>query len=53
MSEIVLIEPTMEYADDIWAFRQEINDCDEENEDRFAGCSSLEKCTSGEEWVNL
>ncbi len=53
MSELILIEPSMEYADDIWAFRQEILDFDKENEDQFAGCSSLGACESAEEWINL
>ena len=29
MSELVLIEPAIEYAEDIWAFRQEIIDQDD------------------------
>ena len=53
MTDIVLIEPTTEYAEDIWAFRQEIIDFDEDNDDRFAGCSSLGDCRSAEEWINL
>ena len=32
MSELILIEPSTEYADDIWAFRKEILDFDKENE---------------------
>lgn len=33
MDEIILIEPQKKYADDIWEFRQEILECDVENED--------------------
>ena len=39
---IKLMEPTLEYADEIWAFRQEILEVDENNEDQFAGCLSLD-----------
>lgn len=50
---IKLLEPQMEYADDIWAFRQEIFDFDINNEDRFAGCMSLDSCKSAEEWIKI
>lgn len=32
MEQIKLIEPQKKYADDIWEFRQEILECDAENE---------------------
>jgi hypothetical protein len=38
MNDIELIEPSVGYADDIWAFRDEIIKQDAENEDQFAGC---------------
>lgn len=38
MDEIILVEPSLEYAQDLWAFRQEIIDKDDDNEDQFAGC---------------
>ncbi len=38
MEQIELVEIEMRYADDIWKFRQEILECDAENEDQFAGC---------------
>ena len=38
MAQIELIEPSMKYADEIWAFRQEVMEFDAENEDQFAGC---------------
>lgn len=42
MDAITLIEPDIDYADDIWQFRQEILKTDADNEDRFAGCISLD-----------
>ena len=53
MSEIDLIEPQMEYAEDIWAFREEIMKFDKDNEDQFAGCKSLDTCKSAEEWIRI
>ena len=53
MDTIRLIEPTDEYAEDIWAFRQEILDEDVDNEDRFAGCLSLDTSESAEEWIKI
>ena len=53
MEQIELIEPQKKYADDIWKFRQEILDCDEENEDQFAGCISLDVSKSAEEWIKI
>lgn len=51
MDEIVLTEPQLQYAEDIWRFRQEIMDCDARNEDQFAGCTRLEECPSAAEWI--
>ncbi len=51
MSIIKLIEPAIAYADDIWEFRKEIIDFNDNDEDKFAGCSGLEKCESVEEWL--
>lgn len=45
MEQIKLVEPQMKYADDIWEFRQEILECDAEDENQFAGCISLEECS--------
>ena len=50
---ITLMEPSTEYAADIWSFRQEILDCDKDNSDQFAGCMSLDTCASAEEWVRI
>jgi len=51
--QIQLIEPNSTYTADIWAFRQEILDCDAENEDQFAGCMSLDTSKSAEEWIKI
>ena len=53
MNQIVLVEVNTKYAEDIWAFRQEIIDCDAQNEDQFAGCLSLDECKNAEEWINI
>lgn len=53
MEHIELVEPTEAYADDIRKFRQEIIDCDANNEDQFAGCLSLDICFSAKEWIEL
>ena len=42
IDELILVEPSLEYAEDLWAFRQEIIDKDADNEDQFAGCMSLD-----------
>lgn len=53
MERIELMEVQRKYADDIWRFRQEILECDAENEDQFAGCLSLDECKSAEEWIRI
>lgn len=53
MEQIVLIEPQIEYADDIWEFRREIIEYDAESEDQFAGCISLDVSKSAEEWIKI
>lgn len=53
MEQIVLITPQKRYADAIWEFRQEILECDAENENQFAGCMSLDVSKSAEEWINI
>ncbi|MCR5529329.1 MAG: GNAT family N-acetyltransferase [Saccharofermentans sp.] len=53
MDEIILIEPELSYADDIWEFRQEVFDSDKDNGDRFAGCLSLDTCSSASEWIGI
>lgn len=49
MNEIKLMKPTMEYADDIMSFRQEMLD----TRDSFAGCGSLRNCSSTDEWIKI
>lgn len=48
-----LTEPSMEYEQQIWQFRQEILDAGDQ--DSFAGCGggdrSLEACSSAGEWI--
>ena len=51
--KIKLVEPSLEYAEDIWAFRQEVLEKDADNEDQFAGCLSLDTSASPEEWIHI
>ena len=53
MDALTLIEPSAEYAAEVWAFRQEILDRDAGDRDQFAGCMSMETCASAEEWLRL
>lgn len=53
MEEIKLVAPDPGYAGDIWAFRQEILNADEDSEDQFAGCLSLDTSSSAEEWIRI
>ena len=53
MDEIILVEPSLEYAQDLWAFRQEIIDKDADNEDQFAGCMSMNSSESADEWIGI
>ncbi len=53
MKRIELVEPQNKYADDIWEFRREILEYDADNEDKFAGCMSLDVSKSADEWVEL
>lgn len=50
MDEIKLIKPTMEYAEDIMQFRQEIIDA--KDPDAFAGCGNLEDCATAQQWID-
>ncbi len=49
MNDIKLIKPSLEYADDIMKFRQELLDGGED----FAGCGFLKNCSSAEEWIKI
>ena len=53
MDTIKLIEPDLDYAGEIWAFRKEILEYDKDNEDQFAGCMSLDSSSSAEEWIRI
>lgn len=50
MDQIKLIKPTIEYADDIMRFRQEIIEA--KDPDAFAGCGNLEDCKTAQEWID-
>ena len=50
MNTITLVKPTMEYEKDLWNFRQEIIDANDES--KFAGCGNLERCESVQEWID-
>lgn len=47
---IKLTEPTTAYEKDIWQFRREI--LSSNDKDKFAGCGTLEKCSSAQEWID-
>ncbi len=50
MSNIKLMEPTTDYEEDIWQFREEI--IASKDKDKFAGCGNLEQCSSAREWID-
>ena len=47
MEKIELLKPTIEYADDIMNFRQDLLDSNSE----FAGCGNLKDCLTASEWI--
>jgi len=49
MDEIKLIKPSIEYAEDIMKFRQELLDAGDE----FSGCGLLKSCMSADEWIKI
>ena len=49
MSEIVLIAPTKQYAEQIMVYRDEML----QNRDSFDGCAGLEDVHSFEEWIDF
>lgn len=49
LDEIKLIKPTIQYGDDIMAFRKELLTAGEE--DAFDGCGRLKNYTTAEEWL--
>ena len=52
MNNIRLLTPSMHYAEQIMAMRQEIFETDT-GEDAFAGCGDLRRCDTAEEWLEL
>ena len=54
MDEIKLVEAGLEYEQEVSAFRKEVRECDADNEDRFAGCMSLDdEGLSAGDWIRL
>lgn len=51
METIELIEAALEYAEQVWQFRQEVFDCDKDSESQFAGGLSLDEAASADEWI--
>ena len=49
MDALTLKIPTMDYAEDIWRFHDEILAAGDK--DSFAGCGGLEDCKSAAEWI--
>ncbi|MGN0628382.1 MAG: GNAT family N-acetyltransferase [Oscillospiraceae bacterium] len=49
MDELILVRPSMEYADEIEAFSRET--AESNDEDKFAGCSALQNYESVEDWI--
>lgn len=45
---IKLIEPTLQYADDIMAYREEFIQSGED----MCGCGNLRQCSSAEDWIH-
>lgn len=52
MDIIRLIKPTMDYAEEIMALRQELLQADD-GDDAFAGCGSLRNCETAAAWLAL
>ena len=49
MSEIILIKPTKEYAEQVMAYKEEML----QHGDSFDGCAGLEDVQSFEEWIDF
>lgn len=47
--DILLLRPSAEYAEDIWAFRREFLEYSSDEE--MGGCGKLRECSSAEEWL--
>lgn len=53
MEIIELVEPSEAYEREIWMFRREILENDADNEDKFAGCMSLDTCEAASDWIHI
>ena len=51
--ELCLVRPTLDYAEEIMAVKAEILVKDADNEDAFAGCSTLKDVKKVSEWLEL
>lgn len=51
MDEVVLVEPSLEYKDDVMSFLEEVRVADEGMHWQYAGMSRLEKSNTYEEWL--
>ncbi len=51
MDEIKLIKPSLEYGEDIFRFKQELIDVNDT--DSFAGCGSLSRCSTINEYLDV
>lgn len=49
MDEMMLVEPGMEYAEEIMAYRQEMLDAGSDMD----GCGNLRRCEKAQEWVEF
>ena len=49
MDEMMLVEPGMEYAEEIMAYRQEMLDAGSDMD----GCGSLRRCERAQDWVDF
>ena len=49
MEKIELLKPTIEFAEEIMNFRQELLDANSE----FAGCGRLKNCVTADEWLKI
>lgn len=50
---VALVSPCMEYAEELWGFRQEVLEHDADDANQFAGCMGLRESKTPEEWIEL
>lgn len=51
MDKIRLLKPTIKYEKDIIKFREELMNANDNDNDSFAGCGGLKRCTTVKEWL--